>query len=285
MRSSTPDLPILGVPLQWWLTFPLVVLCLYGVFRWRRFGEDSYAWNHQYFQLALAFSMAVCALALCSTRLLSETWQHAALWTTVLVATGLTLRFARGQDWTNTAILSVAVVALGLGSIRLAGTIGPALYRPTRPRVHDPLAGVPRATFSPEFPAGWQEQPGQSPRAYKRGAEGSGVLQISLYPPSDRPAPTGADAEQELSDALDSVANNMHLGERVSLSHEDGAAGPLAFADYHTEAHGPVRFWMILSQVRVFASYTDGKSPVAEREIAEAHAVLKAARFVQTKSP
>ena len=277
--KNTPDLPILGVPVQWWIALPVVVLCLYAVFRWRRFGEDAYTWNHEYFKLALTFGMALCALALLSVRLFREPWEHAALWAAVFIATGLTLRFSRRQDWVNTAVLSAAVVVVGLGSVALSGTIRHALFRPVRWDANDPLAGIPRSTFSPVFPDGWQEQPGRSPHTYKRGDAGSGVFQISLLPPPDEPNPTGADAEKDLSNILDIVAKDMNLGQRISISREDAAAGPMAFADYRTDTHGPVRFWMILAETRVFASYTDGKSPVAEREIAEVHAVLKAARY------
>lgn len=285
MRSATPDIPILGVPLQWWITLPVMVICLYAVFRWRRFGEDAYTWNHEYFKLALTFATALCALTLLSTLWLPERWEQAALWAAIFVATGLTLRFSRHQDWANTAVLSVAIIVIGLGSVALAGTIRHALFRPVKWGANDPLAGVPRSTFSPVFPPGWQEQPGLSPHAYKRGDAGSGVLQVSLLPPPDGANPTGAEAEKDLSDALDSVAKGMDLGQRVSISHEDATAGPMAFADYQTNTHGPVRFWMILSEARIFASYTDGKSPTAEREIGEAQAVLKSARFKHFNSP
>lgn len=96
-----------------------MVICLYAVFRWRRFGEDAYTWNHEYFKLALTFGMALCALALFSTRLFQEPWEHTALWATVFVLTVLTLRWSRHQDWANTAILSMAVIVVGLGSIPL----------------------------------------------------------------------------------------------------------------------------------------------------------------------
>ena len=33
------------------------------------------------------------------------------------------------------------------------------------------------------LPSDWREVPGQSPRQYRRRAEGAGVLQLKMYPP------------------------------------------------------------------------------------------------------
>lgn len=269
---------IYRVPLELLLTVPLVVICLYFIFRWRKFGEDAFTWNHEYFQLACSFGVAVCVAGFIAT-FLPQPWHIAVFWLVAFIGLVVGLSYWASQELAGAAILSILIVIVGVVSMPIPRAIHRFMFGAPEPAREDILAGVPRRSFAMSLPDGWHELPGKSPRTYTRQAEGSGVLQISLQPPSDHPISTGTDAEKELTQLLDSIGKSMDLGRRLSISHDTCASGVMAFADYQSDQHGLMRFWLIPTEVTVFATYTDGRSSVAEHEIAEAHTTLKAAKF------
>jgi hypothetical protein len=278
MESTLAQIRIRGVPLEGWLTLPFVVVCLYLIFRWRKFGEDAFTWNHEYFKLACSVGVAVWIGAFLAT-FLPEPWHIASFWLVACIGAVLALSYWCSQDLASAAILSLLIVAVGVIAMPIPRFIRHFLFGAPEPARRDVLAGAPRRSFALKLPDGWQEIPGKSPRTYTRRAEGSGFFQVSLQPPLDHPATTGADAERELSDLLDSIGKNMDLGRRLSVAHEECASGIMAFADYQSDKHGLMRFWLLPTEVTVFTSYTDGSPAVAESELAEAHRALKEARF------
>ena len=278
MEPIIAQIRINRVPLEFWLTLPFVVVCLYLVFRWRKFGEDAFTWNHEYFKLACSIGAAVWG-GVFLVRFLPEPWHIAVFWLVVFIGAVLALSYWGSQELLNAAILALFIVVVGVVSMPIPRFVRHFLFGVSEPTRKDILAGIPHRSFALNLPDGWQEISGKSPRTYTRRAEGSGVLQLSLQPPLDRPITTGTDAEKELSELLDSIGKDMDLGKRLSMSHEDCASGIMAFADYQSEKHGPMRFWLIPTELTVFATYTDGRATVAEPEIADAHRSLKAAKF------
>ncbi|MCY3022306.1 MAG: hypothetical protein NTW87_25115 [Planctomycetota bacterium] len=123
--------------------------------------------------------------------------------------------------------------------------------------------------------AGWYEEPGKSPRTFRRRADGSGVLQISLQPPLKRKVTTGEEAENELARLLDSLG--MDLGERQLMAHDKCSSGILATAIYKSQKQGLLQFWLIPREVTVFASYTMGSLETVRQEVAEANEMVKTA--------
>jgi hypothetical protein len=269
---------ISGLPLEMWLTLPFVVICLYFVFRWRKFGEDAFSWNHEYSQLACSIGVAVW-ISVFLVGFLSEPWHVAVFWLVAFIGTVLALSCWRNQELLDAVSLAALIVVVGVISMPVPAHIGHFLFGAPEPERNDVLAHLPRRSLALNLPDGWREIPGETPRTYTRRAEGSGLLQLSLEPPLDPRVTSGADAEKELSQLLDSIGKKMDLGKRISLSHEECASGIMAFADYQSDKHGPLRFWLIPAEVTVIASYTDGRPTVAEPEIAEAHRTLKAAKF------
>lgn len=278
MEPTLAQIRFRGVPLELWLTLPFVVICLYLVFRWRKFGEDAFTWNHEYFKLACSIGAAVWIAAFLAT-FLPEPWHIGVFWVVAFIVAVLALSYWASQELPSAAILSLLIVVVGVVSMPIPRFIRHFLFGASDPARKDILAGIPRRTFTLNLPDGWRELPGKSPRTYSRQAEGSGVLQVSFQPPLDHPATTGADAERELSGLLDSIGKDMALGQRLSISHEECASGIMAFANYQSEQHGLMRFWLLPTEVTVFATYTDGRSTVSEREIAGAHKTLKEGKF------
>lgn len=278
MEPTVALIRVRGVPLELWLTLPFVVICLYLIFRWRKFGEDSFTWNHEYFKLACSIGAAVWGATFLAT-FLPEPWHIAVFWLVAFIGAVLALSYWGSQGLTSAAILSLFIIFVGVVSMPIPQFIRHFLFGTQEPARRDFLAGVPRRSFTLNLLDGWQELPGKSPRTYSRQADGSGVLQVSLQPALEHAVTSGGDAERELSELLDSIGKDMVLGQRVSVSHEECASGIMAFADYKSDQHGLMRFWLIPTEVTVFASYTDGRSTVSEREIAEAHKTLKGAKF------
>lgn len=132
------------------------------------------------------------------------------------------------------------------------------------------------------LPAGWHEEPGASPRSYRRDGENSGFLKISLQPPPDHRIKTGVEAETLLTELLNGLG--MDLGERKLLSHGDCAAGIMAFAVHKVPKVGLAQFWVIPGKVTIFATYEMGGLETVKQEMQEAHNIMKGVKIEKGKA-
>jgi hypothetical protein len=265
------------------LVYPCVVLCLYVVFRWRKFGEDDYTWNHSYFRYACGVGAIVWLIAFL-VGWFTEPWEIGLCWLVAAVVGTLVLSRWTATDWLRTILLALLIAGVGVLAMPAQRWIGWALYHPVKVRYRPSvLDGVPISRFVFQPPAGWREIPNQRPRTYRRDAAGSGVFQVSLLPPVEPSiSASGEAAEQTLAKMLDEVGKDMDLGQRLSLTHEPCATGFLATARHQTAQHGLICFWLIQTHApphtAVFATYTDGGAP-AQEEIAQFQQALKTASW------
>ena len=131
--------------------------------------------------------------------------------------------------------------------------------------------------FSVTLPEGWYQMPDEKPLAYRPKGEDTGTLQISLNPPFKRRSTSGEDAEKTLVELVDGLS--MDLGERVALSHEQGASGIMATALYKNDKQELVQFWFIPTEVTIFGTYIMGKPENAEEEFAQAAQIMRTAKI------
>ena len=134
-----------------------------------------------------------------------------------------------------------------------------------------------KRTLLVDIPPGWHEEPGEGTHVYRRDGADSGYLHISLQPPLPQSVTSGAEAEAQLQNLLDNLG--MPLGERVLLTHTDGAVGTIAVAVYKSPERGLLQFWMIPSDATIFASYNMGNLETAKQEMSEAHEIMKNVRW------
>lgn len=134
-----------------------------------------------------------------------------------------------------------------------------------------------RRSIIVDLPPGWHEEPGKGTHVYRRDGDDSGYLHISLQPPLPQPVNSGQDAEAQLKSLLESLG--MPLGEPVLFTHTESAVGIMAVAVYKSPERGMLQFWMIPSEVTIFASYNMGNLATAKQEMTEAHEIMKKVRW------
>src|SRR5690349_7765283 len=96
MEPTLAQIRFRGVPLEWWLTLPFVIICLYLVFRWRKFGEDAFTWNHEYFKHACSIGAGVWFAAFIATFLM-EPSHIAIFWLSAFIVAVLALSYWASQ--------------------------------------------------------------------------------------------------------------------------------------------------------------------------------------------
>jgi len=134
--------------------------------------------------------------------------------------------------------------------------------------------GIRKHTMLVHLPVGWTEISGQSPRAYKRSEKGSGILQISLFPPSSTAINSGADAELQLERMMEAMSSS-ELGNRIVLTYDQAKTGIMATALYKNEKQGLFQVWLVCGEVNIFATYTMGSLETVQTEIQEAAKIVK----------
>ncbi len=276
-----------GIPIETWALLPAVIAALYVIFRWRKFGEDSFTWNHTYHTRAIAYGLGVWGLVVV-TPLLPEPWHRFVLWGVVAIITILILDYWGSDGIFGSAILVLFMLLVGVTALPLPRVIGHFLYgepdlatesTPDEPAILRELRAEGKlTTFALELPPNWKEVTGQKLRTYRSDRVDGGVLQISLFPPDEKPL-DGPQLEQKLGGLLDDLGTEMAFGPRVSLAHSQAAAGLMATARHRSKDHGALAFWMIASEATIFASYTDGGEDAAESDIAEIGRALALVRL------
>lgn len=169
-------------------------------------------------------------------------------------------------------LLPVAVIAAVTflllprsGSEKTAEALRPSPPKPTGEIVID-------------FPPSWSEIPGKLSRTYRSPRPGAGLLQLSVHPPLASKT-DGAGAQRELDTLLREMVTEMEFGERVWIGHFETKAGPLAFAKYRSPKHGVLGFWLLSAEPMIFATYVDGGTGTAEKDIAEGQQAFLNAHF------
>ena len=131
------------------------------------------------------------------------------------------------------------------------------------------------------LPADWREVKGNGARAYRKIGASSGWLNISLLPPE--PSLCGDDhaTSTRLRKLLDDLG--MPLGREVHADTTDCTLGRMAFSIWKSPERGLLQFWLIPSEVMVFASYTMGNLRTAQQEMADAHSIIESLHFVDSE--
>lgn len=132
-------------------------------------------------------------------------------------------------------------------------------------------------SFVVSLPDGWYEVGKQSPRLYRRRETGAGSLQISLQPPLGKTITTGPELEQEFLKHLERLGPD--LGERWMVTNDVCQAGLLATAMYKSPKYGFMQFWVIHSDVSVFATYIMGSLDTVAVEGPQAGVIVKSIRI------
>lgn len=267
-----------GVPLEAWVTLPLVVVSLYVLFRWRKFGEDSFTWNHSYLKRAVVYGVGVWGLSLVIP-LLPEPWQRIAAWVALAAIATVALDYWGGEGLASALKAALLMAAIGFLAMPLPAYIGRFVYGEQTPTILKELRREGKArTFHLALPPSWEELAGSSPRGYRSSRPGAGILQISLQPPLNGPVDAER-ARRELDTLLVKLDADLGVGKRLTLTTTPGVFGPIAKATTQSEQHGLLAFWLLPGEVTIFATYTDGSSRAAEADITEADAALRTVRL------
>lgn len=265
------------VPIEAWATLPVVILALYAIFRWRKFGENSFTWNHNYFKRAVAFGIGVWAIS-CLATLAPEYWQRAAIWIAVSIAGILAMDYWGGEGIFPAATNTMLMVLVGVTAMPLPKAIGHFIYGDFEPDRRPAAAEIPTRHFMLHLLPGWQTIPGKPSRTYRSSRAGSGFFQLSMHPPLEGRV-DGARAEKELDSMLGEMTSEMKFGRRLEIGRVSAKSGPLAFAKYQSDEHGTLGFWLLPGEAMIFATYVDGGSTASAADIREAQQMLQAAQF------
>lgn len=283
-------LRINGIPLEAWVTLPIVILAVYFLFRWRKFGEDTFTWNHRYLALAIPYGAAIWTIGYGAT-FLPELWMRLSLWAALIVIGSLALDYFETEGFTRSAILVLFLALIGLTAMPLPALVRPLVFGESTPRrspAEPPIikelrdAGKVR-TLVVSVPENWRELPDQRPRAYRSDRPGAGILRISLFPPEDNPI-HGPAASDHLAKLIDKLGPSLDPGKNLRRNHTNTPIGTLATARYQSDEHGLTAFFLIPSELTIFATYTDGAPEIAKQEITEAIAILKELQFESPES-
>jgi len=278
MEALIASISVRGVPLEVWITLPVVILALYAIFRWQKFGEDSFTWNHKYFQRAVAFGFGVWILSYLST-LPPEYWQRALIWVVVSIIAILAMDYWGGEGIFPAARLTLLMVLVGVTVMPLPRVIGHFVYGDFEPN-RKTADGVVTRHFLLQLKDGWQSLAGHSPRTYRSARAGAGFLQVSMYPPLEGTM-DGERAEKQLDQMLKEISGDLKIGPPLTNSHGPAKNGVLAFAKYRSDEHGVLGFWLIPTpEATIFASYTDGSPAAAEADIRECQEMLSTGGFL-----
>jgi hypothetical protein len=126
------------------------------------------------------------------------------------------------------------------------------------------------------FPHTWEAIQGQS-RAFRRKGENTGQLRLSLCPPIEGNGDGNA-VSNRLSTTLLSIGKE--LGEEIHSSHRLCSLGVMATSIWRSSSQGLQQYWMVESEVSIFASYVMGSLETIEIEMAEAQQIIDGLRFV-----
>jgi hypothetical protein len=132
------------------------------------------------------------------------------------------------------------------------------------------------------LPESWYEVPDQQPRLFQRRVEGSGTLSISLHPPEGlQHKKDGRVLIARLHDIL--RATKMELGAHLSSEFGPCSEGTMAWSTWRSSHYGLMKFWLIPAERHVFGVFKSGPdAEEADREAADAHAILESAHFSDT---
>lgn len=135
--------------------------------------------------------------------------------------------------------------------------------------------------FFIELPAGWHQEPGENAFTFKPDGEDTGILQISLQPPFEPNITTTEEAEEKLIELVSQFSGRLgaDMGEQVLFTSELGASGFITTARYKGGDTELTQFWMIPTDVTIFATYMVGKPEKAEEEFAAASNIMKTVGF------
>ena len=141
---------------------------------------------------------------------------------------------------------------------------------------------MPKRILSVFLPDGWHEVPDQQPRLFRRRVERSGTLRISLHPPEGlQHNKDGRALIARLHEIL--RATKMELGAHVSSEFGPCSEGTMAWSVWRSSHYGLMKFWLIPAERHVFGAFMSGPDPdEADREAADAHAILQSAHFSDT---
>ena len=141
---------------------------------------------------------------------------------------------------------------------------------------------MPRRKLSVFLPEGWYEVPDETPRAFRRRADRSGVLRISLHPPEGlQHRKDGKALIVRLHEII--RATKMELGAHLSSEFGPCSEGMMAYGVWRSSHYGLMKFWLIPAERSVFGVFMSGPDPEqADREAADAHAILESAHFSDT---
>lgn len=98
------------------ILIPVIIAYLYVIFRWRKFGEDAFTWNHEYLSRACKIALPVWIAGFLSWSL-PEVWQIAVLWVVAFIAIVLAMNYWASEDLLNAAIISLFICVAGLGTM------------------------------------------------------------------------------------------------------------------------------------------------------------------------
>jgi hypothetical protein len=104
-------------------------------------------------------------------------------------------------------------------------------------------------------------------------------LRISLKPPLPETT-EGSAADAALARALDEVGVDL-VGQEIRSSQGQTSMGPAATSLRKSETQGLLQFWLVAGKVTVFASYTMGSLPEAQRDLAEAQQIVTGLKLVK----
>jgi hypothetical protein len=267
MDPLLASIMVRGLPLEVWITLPLVVIALYVVFRWRKFGEDSFTWNHSYFKRACTFGIGVWLLSYVST-LPPEPWQRAAVWVAAAIIGVLALDYWGGEGIFPAATIGLFMVLVGATAMPIPKVIGHFIYGDFEPNRREPV-------FRPNIPADWQLVRGTS-STYRSPRGGAGLFEIRDLPPFAEP-PDEAAITERFRELLDGMEPALKPVTTPPLSFTKTKLGLLAFAEYPSKDHGLVAVWLMAGSKPVSATYHDGSNAAAEADIREGREILRTA--------
>ena len=277
MEIVVSSIRVRGLPLEVWVTLPLVILALYAIFRWRKYGEDTFTWNHTYLKRAVAFGTGIWFLSYFST-LPPEYWQRVVFWIVVSIVGILAMDYWGGEGIFPAATMTLLMVLVGVTAMPLPRIIGHFIYGDFEPGRRPATGKIEKQTLIFDLPPGWAEIPGKLSRTYRSSRPGAGFFQLSMHPPLEGVV-DGPRAEKELDALLGEMKSDMKFGRRLELTHLPAKAGVLAFAKYRSDEHGTLGFWLLPTKAMVFATYVDGGPAATEADLRDATRALQSARF------
>src|SRR5690242_17607775 len=133
-----------------------------------------------------------------------------------------------------------------------------------------------RRRLNLKFPPDWEPVGGEN-RTYRKKGNETGSLRLSLNPPID----IDPNGDEALVEHLRSLVKStgLDIGSEVHATLARTPIGRLATILFRSPSVGLLQFWLIDSEVAIFASYSMGGLATVEAELMDANGIMKSVFF------